>query len=151
MHLTIAIVVPGFLALAWWQLNRALSGNSLSWAYVFEWPAFAGYAIYMWRRLTREASSAGLPATDDASPATASGAATLTDDASADLAEPEREQGYGVRSEAQAGRTTGDPGRSPGDNEGGEDEVVDEGVDEELARYNEYLAALNASGRRKHW
>jgi hypothetical protein len=24
-------------------------------------------------------------------------------------------------------------------------------VEEELAAYNEYLAALNASGRRKHW
>jgi hypothetical protein len=37
------------------ELYRANSGNSLSWAYVFEWPIFAGYAIYMWRRLLREA------------------------------------------------------------------------------------------------
>jgi hypothetical protein len=36
------------------ELDRAVSGNSLSWAYVFEWPIFAGYAIYMWRRLLRE-------------------------------------------------------------------------------------------------
>jgi hypothetical protein len=36
------------------ELDRAVSGNTLSWAYVFEWPIFAGYAIYMWRRLLRE-------------------------------------------------------------------------------------------------
>jgi hypothetical protein len=26
----------------------------LSWAYVFEWPFFAGYAVYMWRKLLRD-------------------------------------------------------------------------------------------------
>jgi len=42
-HLTAAVVVPGCVVLCWWQLTRALSGNTLSWAYVFEWPIFAGY------------------------------------------------------------------------------------------------------------
>jgi hypothetical protein len=36
------------------ELYRASSGNTLSWAYVFEWPIFAAYAIYMWRRLLKE-------------------------------------------------------------------------------------------------
>lgn len=36
------------------ELHRALGGNALSWAYVFEWPLFALYAIYMWRRMLRE-------------------------------------------------------------------------------------------------
>ncbi len=36
------------------ELYRARSGNTLSWAYVFEWPIFAAYAIYMWRRLLKE-------------------------------------------------------------------------------------------------
>lgn len=36
------------------EISRALSGNTLSWAYVFEWPVFAVYALYMWRRLLRE-------------------------------------------------------------------------------------------------
>lgn len=30
------------------ELSRALSGNSLSWAYVGEWPFFAGFGIYFW-------------------------------------------------------------------------------------------------------
>ena len=33
------------------EISRALSGNELSWAYVFEWPLFAGYAVYMWHKL----------------------------------------------------------------------------------------------------
>jgi hypothetical protein len=33
------------------EITRALSGNDLSWAYVFEWPLFGGYAFYMWRKL----------------------------------------------------------------------------------------------------
>ncbi len=32
----------------WFELNRALGGNALSWAYVFEWPLLGGFAVYMW-------------------------------------------------------------------------------------------------------
>jgi hypothetical protein len=55
----IIIVVPTFAGLCAWQVNRALDGNQLSWAYVFEWPFFAGYAIYMWWRFLHEAPDAG--------------------------------------------------------------------------------------------
>ncbi|HEX4163177.1 MAG TPA: hypothetical protein VHZ05_11800 [Acidimicrobiales bacterium] len=54
LHAVILVVVPACLALCVWQINRALSGNSLSWAYVFEWPLFAAYAIYMWWRFVHE-------------------------------------------------------------------------------------------------
>jgi len=54
LHLTALIVVPGCLALGWWQLSRALSGNELSWAYAVEWPIFAGYGVYMWWKLVHE-------------------------------------------------------------------------------------------------
>jgi DNA-binding transcriptional regulator of glucitol operon len=56
LHVVILIVVPSFLALMLWQIDRALGGNTLSWAYVFEWPLFAGYAIYMWWRFVHEAA-----------------------------------------------------------------------------------------------
>jgi hypothetical protein len=58
LHGVILIVVPGFMALCVWQIYRALGGNSLSWAYVFEWPIFAGYAVYMWWRFVHEAGKA---------------------------------------------------------------------------------------------
>jgi hypothetical protein len=61
LHVVILIVVPSFLALMLWQIDRALGGNTLSWAYVFEWPLFACYAIYMWWRFVHEAA-------DDAPP-----------------------------------------------------------------------------------
>ena len=54
LHAVILIVVPGFMALCVWQIYRAVNGNSLSWAYVFEWPLFAGYAVYMWWRFLHE-------------------------------------------------------------------------------------------------
>ena len=54
LHAVVLVVVPGFMALCIWQLHRALDGNELSWAYVFEWPFFTGYAIYLWWRLVHE-------------------------------------------------------------------------------------------------
>jgi hypothetical protein len=35
----------------WFELGRAEGGNELSWAYVFEWPLLAIFAIYMWWKL----------------------------------------------------------------------------------------------------
>ncbi len=32
-------------------MSRALGGNELSWAYVFEWPLFAIFGFYMWWKL----------------------------------------------------------------------------------------------------
>jgi hypothetical protein len=43
----LAICVAAFVI----EVMRALGGNSLSWAYVFEWPIFAAFAIYMWWNL----------------------------------------------------------------------------------------------------
>jgi hypothetical protein len=41
-------VVALCLAAFWFEVRRALGGNELSWAYVFEWPIFALFAVYMW-------------------------------------------------------------------------------------------------------
>jgi hypothetical protein len=54
LHVVILAVIPTFAALCDWQVHRALAGNDLSWAYVFEWPFFAGYAVYMWWRFIHE-------------------------------------------------------------------------------------------------
>ena len=79
LHIVILIVVPAFLALCLWQVSRALGGNSLSWAYVFEWPLFAAYAVYMWWRFVHEAAQdESPPAAADTDPGvpTATAAAT---------------------------------------------------------------------------
>jgi hypothetical protein len=45
-----------FCALAFWfELRRALGGNGLSWAYVFEWPLLAAFAVYAWWKLRQPA------------------------------------------------------------------------------------------------
>ena len=54
LHVCAVLVVSVCLVLGWWQLDRALSGNTLSWLYTVEWPFFAGYAVYMWWRLLHE-------------------------------------------------------------------------------------------------
>src|SRR5580704_7811287 len=58
MHATLLILLPAFAWLTWWQLTRALAGNTLSWAYTFEWPLFAGYAVYVWWQLIHDQTTA---------------------------------------------------------------------------------------------
>ena len=48
LHVTLMVVVALCLAAFWFEVRRALGGNELSWAYVFEWPIFAAFAFYMW-------------------------------------------------------------------------------------------------------
>jgi hypothetical protein len=62
LHALIIVIVPTFAALCIWQVRRALGGNDLSWAYVFEWPFFAGYAVYMWWRFVHEPPLDAAPA-----------------------------------------------------------------------------------------
>jgi len=44
------ICIPAFIL----ELRRALGGNTLSWAYVFEWPLLGLYAVYMWHKLRQD-------------------------------------------------------------------------------------------------
>jgi hypothetical protein len=43
----LALCTTAFL----FELGRAERGNELSWAYVFEWPLLAIFAIYMWWKI----------------------------------------------------------------------------------------------------
>ncbi len=36
------------------EIRRAMGGNALSWAYVFEWPILGLYGVYVWRKLLAE-------------------------------------------------------------------------------------------------
>ena len=36
------------------EYDRAVGGNGLSWAYTFEWPLFAGFAVVFWARTIRD-------------------------------------------------------------------------------------------------
>jgi hypothetical protein len=53
-HVLMVVAFWGMLWLGDWQLHRALSGNGLSWAYTFEWPLFAGFAVVFWAKTIRD-------------------------------------------------------------------------------------------------
>ena len=53
-HLLVVLAFWGMLWLGDWQFHRAMEGNGLSWAYTFEWPLFAGFAIVFWARTVRD-------------------------------------------------------------------------------------------------
>jgi hypothetical protein len=48
LHVAFLVVAGGCLIAAWWQVHRAMSGNTLSYLYSFEWPAFAVVAGIGW-------------------------------------------------------------------------------------------------------
>ena len=135
LHLTALVVVPGCLAMGWWQTTRALSGNSLSWAYTFEWPFFAAYALYMWWKLLHE-PPAGLPAT--AAEGTAHDAGLPGSPGPAASPAPAAAVTEGAGAPAAPARPVPSPGS-------------DAEEDAALEEYNRYLAALHASGQHKRW
>src|ERR1700693_1413344 len=53
-HLLMVVSFWGMLWLGDWQLHRALTGNGLSWAYTFEWPLFAGFAVVFWAKTSKD-------------------------------------------------------------------------------------------------
>jgi hypothetical protein len=120
------VLVATMAGLTWWQASRALSGNTLSYVYAFEWPLLAGVVVYMWWDLLHEKPRpAGERQQASAGAGTASnGAASNGGSASANGGSPEPKQAVPRYRDDE---------------------------DEDLAAYNRYLAELNASGRRKTW
>jgi hypothetical protein len=51
LHLTLAVGLAVCIGAFAFEVTRAAGGNTLSWAYVFEWPIFAVFALYMWWHL----------------------------------------------------------------------------------------------------
>ena len=51
LHIIVVIGLGLCVAAFWFELSRAIEGNALSWAYVFEWPLLGVFAVYMWWQL----------------------------------------------------------------------------------------------------
>jgi hypothetical protein len=114
-HLLMVVSFWGMLWLGDWQLHRALSGNGLSWAYTFEWPLFAGFAVVFWAKTIRDEFRIRRGEVPDPR-AVAAEAESLP---------------AGVARAVQVAGALQDA--APGEDE-----------DEELSAYNAYLARLNA-------
>ena len=59
LHVGAFVIIAIMLGLGWWQVQRALDGNSRSWAYAVQWPAVAAYAGYMWWTLLHDLPAFG--------------------------------------------------------------------------------------------
>ncbi len=138
LHVILLILLPAFALLTRWQLDRALAGNTLSWAYTFEWPLFAGYAIYVWWQLIHQ------------SPVSRAARRRALDPEHAPT-DGHDEPGWALTGGRR--RNVAIAGGAPVDDlEGGRGERFVEQTPEEasdLADYNRYLADLNASDERR--
>ncbi|MEU4625223.1 hypothetical protein AB0G04_35275 [Actinoplanes sp. NPDC023801] len=72
-HLLALVLTAGCLVLGWWQFSRAADGNSISWGYMFQWPVFGGFVVFIWWREVQLARrrAAGEPVTAPEQPAPA--------------------------------------------------------------------------------
>lgn len=126
-HLFAVVAVAGMIWLGDWQLRRALAGNTLSWAYTFEWPIFAIFGVVFWVKTIK----------DELRPAPQGGnqAAHVILPGGHDLAgSVERDSGVSTQAGGNA-----QAGRAPDS---------DEPADQELAEYNAYLARLSNEVKR---
>ena len=114
-HVLMVVAFWGMLWLGDWQFHRALAGNGLSWAYTFEWPLFAVFAVVFWVKTIRDEFRIRRGEMPDPRAAAAE-----------DLP-------AGVASAVQAVGAVQAAGAASSENE-----------DEELSAYNAYLARLNA-------
>ncbi|GAB2596576.1 hypothetical protein Aab01nite_71890 [Paractinoplanes abujensis] len=58
-HVLAVVLASGCLVLGWWQFSRAQEGNSISWGYMFEWPVFAAFVVFLWWREVQLARKKG--------------------------------------------------------------------------------------------
>ena len=53
LHVAVAVTVPTFLGMGWWQVERAGAGNARSYGYAIEWPSLAAIVIFLYIRAIR--------------------------------------------------------------------------------------------------
>lgn len=113
-HLFAVLAVAGMMWLGDWQFRRAMAGNTLSWAYTFEWPIFAVFGVVFWIKTVRDELHPAAPGDGHATQVTLPPGS------------------YSGAADGTAGRPEEAGGAAGGTGE----------IDQELAEYNAYLAKL---------
>jgi hypothetical protein len=142
LHLTALLVVGACLALCAWQVTRALGGNELSWAYVFEWPFFGGYAVFVWWRLLHQGTL------DETIDRRAGAVGAANPDIGIGIGDDPPPAGTGPVDTATVDTVTTPESACTAESGSSAQEDDEEA---ELAAYNRYLAELHATGRRSRW
>jgi hypothetical protein len=119
-HLFAVVAFVGMLWLGDWQLHRAMAGNTLSWAYTFEWPIFALFGAVFWVKTVRDELHPAKPAEAQAIELPAG-------------SRPQPGDGHALVSVSSPSERPAEP---------------DEDADVELAEYNAYLAMLSKEVKR---
>lgn len=142
-HATMVVSFWGMLWLGDWQFHRAMGGNGLSWAYTFEWPLFAVFAVVFWAKTIRDELRIRSGKIPDPKLIRELEAAAAEARALA-IIDPNRPKAITAGSEfSELGLTQADDWNMPW----AKDEPMDEAEAEELARYNAYLARLHLQAR----
>jgi hypothetical protein len=126
-HLFAVAAVAGMIWLGLWQFQRALAGNSLSWAYTFEWPIFAIFGVVFWVKTIRDELDPARPCGGQAEEV-----ALPADTRLSGSTRPSGSAGSAGSGQAESGQAAGQLSAS------------DEPADQELAEYNAYLAKLSS-------
>jgi hypothetical protein len=167
LHVAFLVIATGCLIAAWWQVHRAMAGNTLSYLYSVEWPAFVVVAGIGWWQMfhdtpadiaERKAHHARVRAATAqvvarTLPRSALALTVDSDDAGtgraidAAVQAPQLTEAAATPLPAMlAGRVPVLPGGPDADLLADEDQPTDE-----LAAYNRYLALLAVRGRAKTW
>ena len=169
LHVAFLIIATGCLIAGWWQIHRAMSGNTLSYLYSVEWPAFVVVAGIGWwqmfhdtpedlveRKAHRErARVASAEVVARTLPRSALAITVDSDErrsrpldsgwAPAQLGAPEG-LGAGLVPATRNGWSPAIPDAADANLLSAEDEPTDE-----LTAYNRYLALLAVRGKAKTW
>jgi hypothetical protein len=139
-HLFAVVAVIGMLWLGDWQFHRAIAGNTLSWAYTFEWPIFSVFGVVFWVKTIRDELHPAPEGADEPEEISLPGGVRAAVSTTAGT------QRAGAQ---EAGAGTGS-GTLPGEHASGSqaasarDEAAAGTQDPELAEYNAYLAKLSS-------
>jgi hypothetical protein len=137
-HAFAIVAFAGMLWLGDWQFRRAIAGNTLSWAYTFEWPIFAIFGAVFWVKTVRDELR---PSPSPSAPEIELPAGARTPGpAGGDGAQAVIDRGQGGDLAAFQAQPTG---ARAADGDG-----PDESGDLELAEYNAYLAMLSKEVKR---
>jgi len=148
LHATLLVLLPAFVWLTDWQFHRATGGNTLSWAYVFLWPAFGVYAVYTWWNLVQDQVARQEGRTGGAGDPVPTAGGTTAASAAAG-AQTGRPPGWALTGGRR--RNVAIAAAAPIDaHRGGKGERFTEQTPDEAARleaYNRYLESLSAEDR----
>ena len=170
LHLAFVVIATGCCVAGWWQVHRAMQGNTLSYLYSVEWPGFAVVAGIGWWQMfhdtpqdiaDRKAHHARARAASAEVVARTLPRAALAITVDSDDRGGDRRLGAGTQAiELTAGEdAAGAPvpavfwGQSPAVPDSQDANLLteeDQPMDE-LTAYNRYLALLAVRGKAKTW